>query len=239
MNPVKLFIHSNISHLRTSCSKMLKSYLCNNPTTSDCYCKSCVLISQNAHPNTIYIQPKNSYTKDDVEPLLIYSAQKRSSADPLFFILENPEYILPSAANSLLKTLEEPGMHVFFVFLSQNIHAVLPTILSRCEQQHLGGFDDQDVFSDNDLFVLIRELYEQKPISMQKIDQVLQKKCPDKEGSLKIINDLIVQINAEAKSARKNLFINLLYQFCATPQAPGGGKLFWRTLILATLELPC
>jgi hypothetical protein len=239
MNPVKLLIHSSILELRAACSDILKSYLCTNTNTQNCYCKSCVLISQHAHPNTIYISPKHTYTRDDVEPLLIYSGQKRTSADPLFFILENPEYILPSAANSLLKTLEEPGVNIFFIFLSQNPNALLPTILSRCDQKQLKKLNDQEVSSDNDLFALMLGLYQQQTVSTQKIDQVLQKKCPEKDGSLKIINDLISHVNSEAASPRKSCFIGLLYQFCATPQAPGSGKLFWRTLILATLEMPC
>ena len=43
------------------------------------------------------------------------------------------------AANAFLKTLEEPPAHAVFVLLAANPSAVLPTILSRCQQLALPG----------------------------------------------------------------------------------------------------
>jgi hypothetical protein len=44
-----------------------------------------------------------------------------------------------AAANAFLKTLEEPPAHAVFVLLASNPTAVLPTILSRCQQLPLPG----------------------------------------------------------------------------------------------------
>jgi hypothetical protein len=43
------------------------------------------------------------------------------------------------AANAFLKVLEEPPEHVVFILLAANPMAVLPTILSRCQQLSLPG----------------------------------------------------------------------------------------------------
>jgi hypothetical protein len=43
------------------------------------------------------------------------------------------------AANAFLKTLEEPPGHAVFILLAANPSAVLPTILSRCQQLVLPG----------------------------------------------------------------------------------------------------
>ena len=43
------------------------------------------------------------------------------------------------AANAFLKTLEEPPGHAVFILLAANPSAVLPTILSRCQQLALPG----------------------------------------------------------------------------------------------------
>jgi hypothetical protein len=43
------------------------------------------------------------------------------------------------AANAFLKTLEEPPEHAVFILLAANPSAVLPTILSRCQQLCLPG----------------------------------------------------------------------------------------------------
>ncbi len=44
-----------------------------------------------------------------------------------------------SSANAFLKTLEEPPDHAYFILLAANPSAVLPTILSRCQQLILPG----------------------------------------------------------------------------------------------------
>ncbi len=49
------------------------------------------------------------------------------------FILSQPEKLHPSAANKLLKLLEEPPEHVLFILISSRPESVLPTIRSRCQ----------------------------------------------------------------------------------------------------------
>ena len=42
------------------------------------------------------------------------------------------------AQNALLKSLEEPPEYVTFILLSNHVHALLPTIRSRCVQLRFG-----------------------------------------------------------------------------------------------------
>jgi DNA polymerase-3 subunit delta' len=49
-------------------------------------------------------------------------------------VIEEIERMNPSAANSLLKTLEEPPKGVRFLLTAQRAGKLLPTILSRCQQ---------------------------------------------------------------------------------------------------------
>jgi DNA polymerase-3 subunit delta' len=49
-------------------------------------------------------------------------------------LLVRPEELHISAANALLKTLEEPGERVFFIIVSSHPRGVLDTIVSRCQQ---------------------------------------------------------------------------------------------------------
>lgn len=50
------------------------------------------------------------------------------------FVIRRAEELSVSAANALLKTLEEPGASTHFVLLSSQPEALLPTILSRTQQ---------------------------------------------------------------------------------------------------------
>ncbi len=49
------------------------------------------------------------------------------------FIISQAERLHPSAANKLLKLLEEPPAHVVFILVSSRPESVLPTIRSRCQ----------------------------------------------------------------------------------------------------------
>jgi hypothetical protein len=55
------------------------------------------------------------------------------------FILESAEFLLPEAANNLLKVLEEPPQDTVFILVCANWDKLLPTILSRCQLFNFGG----------------------------------------------------------------------------------------------------
>ena len=54
------------------------------------------------------------------------------------------------AANSLLKFLEEPEDDIIAILSCKNISAVLPTIISRCQQIKLVGKSENDEVETNE-----------------------------------------------------------------------------------------
>jgi len=56
-----------------------------------------------------------------------------------------PEWMHPSAANSILKILEEPPDRTLFLMVSHQADNLLPTILSRVQSIHVRPFSDQEV----------------------------------------------------------------------------------------------
>lgn len=54
------------------------------------------------------------------------------------YIIDQAEKLSTEAANSLLKTLEEPPPHVQLLLLTANQRSLLPTVLSRCQRLDLG-----------------------------------------------------------------------------------------------------
>ncbi|MGH7329692.1 MAG: ATP-binding protein, partial [Polyangiaceae bacterium] len=61
------------------------------------------------------------------------------------FIVRRAEELSISAANALLKTLEEPGARTHFVLMTTQPDALLPTILSRTLRVHFGSLSDSTV----------------------------------------------------------------------------------------------
>ncbi len=50
------------------------------------------------------------------------------------FIIHDVEKMLPTASNTLLKTLEEPPKDTQFILITSQVSLLLPTILSRCSK---------------------------------------------------------------------------------------------------------
>lgn len=92
-------------------------------------------IAANNHPDLHIYRPEG---KSGMHPLASIRQLIDEVCLPPFegpckvFILHDAERMLPSSSNALLKTLEEPLEDTFFILLSHEPEALLPTIRSRC-----------------------------------------------------------------------------------------------------------
>ena len=62
---------------------------------------------------------------------------KSYSGGPKFVLIYLPEFLHPSAANKLLKTLEEPNPDSVIILISENAEQLLQTITSRCQKLYI------------------------------------------------------------------------------------------------------
>jgi len=70
---------------------------------------------------------------------------KTFESDFKIMIIWLPEKMHTSAANKLLKLIEEPPEMTLFLLVSEEPGKVLPTILSRCQQMRLPGFSNDEI----------------------------------------------------------------------------------------------
>jgi DNA polymerase-3 subunit delta' len=97
-------------------------------------CLSCRKIDDGNHPDMRIIRPEGAWMKIDQ----IRRLQRQISHKPLegrykVYILTDVERMNIPAANSFLKTLEEPPGAAVLILLTANYNALLPTIRSRCQ----------------------------------------------------------------------------------------------------------
>ena len=97
--------------------------------------KSYKLLKQNIHPNFYYIEKK--YDKKNIEISQIRNLNNfinRSSFNNRLKIvlIDDVEFLSNSAANSLLKLIEDPNNNVQFILIQDSTKFVLDTIKSRC-----------------------------------------------------------------------------------------------------------
>ena len=97
-------------------------------------CHNCRRIKNKTHPNVYVIEPiKNIIRKQQIIDLQREFSMTRIEPGPKIYIIRNIETINTSAANSLLKFLEEPFPETYAILTSANINRILPTIISRSQ----------------------------------------------------------------------------------------------------------
>lgn len=99
-------------------------------------CSNCTQIEHMAHPDLVVVQSEQVggvLKVDQIRDLQHYLSLAPYLASYRVAILLRFEEATASAANALLKTLEEPAPKVVLVLTSETNEQLLPTIVSRCE----------------------------------------------------------------------------------------------------------
>ncbi len=104
---------------------------------ADKWCTNCRWIEADTHPQALMkLVGNNKSGKIAVEEARAF-AEEVGKTSPYFRIMvvaeANQEILHRPAANTLLKTIEEPRSQVLMIFLTQVLADVLPTITSRCQ----------------------------------------------------------------------------------------------------------
>jgi DNA polymerase III delta prime subunit len=91
-------------------------------------------IEQEIHPNVIFLKPKNTKIEiDDVRDLIKTLNYSPLEKNKRFIVIEDAHYLNKYSANALLKAIEEPPKDTVFILISNHLHSLPATIISRCE----------------------------------------------------------------------------------------------------------
>ncbi|KXH86846.1 DNA polymerase III subunit delta' [Sporosarcina sp. HYO08] len=114
-----------------------KLLLCEKPNNNvPCEtCPSCRRVRSGNHPNVTIIEPDGQDIKRGQMSDLIFKMTKKGyESGRKIYIVSSAERMNVSAANTLLKFLEEPEGEVTAILLTDAYQAILPTIQSRCQR---------------------------------------------------------------------------------------------------------
>ena len=115
----------------------IKSLLCPNKYLNKEKCKNChqcEVIEAGNFPEIKTINPDGLWIKkEQLQELQSEFNEKAIIGTKRIYIINGAEKLNKSAANSILKFLEEPEGNIIAILITDNVYGVLETIRSRCQ----------------------------------------------------------------------------------------------------------
>ncbi len=108
----------------------------NGPTVTPCNaCTFCHEIAEGRSVDVLEIDGASNNRVEQVRNHLLESVKYTpSKGKHKIYIIDEVHMLTKEAFNALLKTLEEPPPHVYFIFATTDPRKVIPTVLSRCQR---------------------------------------------------------------------------------------------------------
>jgi DNA polymerase III subunit gamma/tau len=110
-----------------NCSNLVDGAPCNE-------CQSCTAIQQGAAMDLIEMDAASNRGIDDIRELRERIAFAPSDLGKKVYLLDEVHMLTDQAWNALLKTLEEPPPHAYFILATTELQDVPATVVSRCQR---------------------------------------------------------------------------------------------------------
>jgi len=109
-------------------------------------CSACERVKQGHHPDVRLFGPTGTQIViDTAREIVALCSQRPHEAPARLVILDEADRLNPNAANSLLKTLEEPAANNHLVLLSSAPSRLIRTILSRTQRIRFSSLAARDL----------------------------------------------------------------------------------------------
>ncbi|VAW78873.1 DNA polymerase III delta prime subunit [hydrothermal vent metagenome] len=118
------------------CESTLTAELSSNESKACGSCPACALYQAETHPDFLFVEPSEqgkAIKVDQIRHIVEYVSLTRSRGSIRVIIISPAETMNVNAANSLLKTLEEPPENTLLILVSSTPDVLPATIRSRCQ----------------------------------------------------------------------------------------------------------
>ncbi|MEA3304911.1 MAG: DNA polymerase III subunit gamma/tau [Patescibacteria group bacterium] len=109
------------------------------------------IVQEDKDPNNtqdiIEMDAASNTSVDDIRHIIENSVIAPVFADKKVYIIDEIHMLSKSAFNALLKTLEEPPKHVYFILATTDIDKVPATVISRCQRFDFRSLNQEELLN--------------------------------------------------------------------------------------------
>ncbi len=176
---------------KTTTARILaKALNCLSPrgTNPDNTCEVCLEITDGRSLDVIEIDGASNRGVEEIRNLRESVRYTPSRGKHKIYVIDEVHMLTKEAFNALLKTLEEPPLHVLFIFATTEVHKVPATILSRCQR-----FDFRRIPID-EIIARLKFIASEEKVSID--DDALLIIAKKGDGSLRDAQSIFDQVRA-------------------------------------------
>lgn len=133
----------------TVSTRFAAALLCPESADHDALCSSCRRVLSGSHPDYVLVEPSGStmLTVDQARTTIAQARLTPIEGDRKAFVFPEAGLMSEGAANSLLKTLEEPSPSTVFILVAEAEEDLPATIASRCRTVQFGRVPEPEVLT--------------------------------------------------------------------------------------------
>ena len=180
---------------------------------SDCkLCNICNLIDNDNYPDLCVIEPEGKEIKKSQLVGLQKEFNNKSLLDnKRIYILKEADKLNESAANTILKFLEEPSDDIVAILVTTNRYKMLETILSRCQVLSIDSKGKEIIYND-EIIDLVHFICDGDALFIN-YSEIIEKILPDKMVALerlKVVEQIFVQYLIDKENSSLSKYLNKL-----------------------------
>ena len=145
--PRSILVSGETSAGKTTSARIIgRAMLCVDPKSGQACgeCRACKSFDTGNHPDYIEIDAASDRGIDAIRALTQRITMKPIFGKKKVVILDEAHQLTPQAWQAMLKTLEEPPLHVVFMILTTNPEKLPQTIIGRCSMVKLQAVSVED-----------------------------------------------------------------------------------------------
>ena len=179
----------------------------------DCkLCNICNLIDNDNYPDLCVIEPEGKEIKKSQLVGLQKEFNNKSLLDnKRIYILKEADKLNESAANTILKFLEEPSDDIVAILVTTNRYKMLETILSRCQVLSIDSKGKEIIYND-EIIDLVHFICDGDALFIN-YSEIIEKILPDKMVALerlKVVEEIFVQYLIDKDNSSLSKYLNKL-----------------------------